>query len=77
MDETGFKIGYSKAQQVITNNTSKTLVMPDFNNQEYITFVESINGVGHAIPAFLILQGKYILYKWALTTIYQMKSLLL
>lgn len=40
--------------------------MTDFNNQEYINFAESINKVGCTIPAFLIFQGKYILYKWTL-----------
>ncbi len=40
--------------------------MPDSNNQEYITSAEFINGVGHAILAFLILQDKHILHKWAL-----------
>lgn len=40
--------------------------MTDSDNQEYITSPNSINGVGHLILAFLILQGKYILYKWAL-----------
>ena len=40
--------------------------MIDLDNQEYITFAESINGVGYAISAFLILPGKHTLYKWAL-----------
>ncbi len=66
IDETGFRIGCGKAQWVITNDTSKALVMPDPDNQEYITSAESINGVGNVISAFLILQGKYMLYKWAL-----------
>ncbi len=66
MDETGFKIGYGKTQWVVTNNASKVLVMPDPDNREYITSAESINGIGHAIPAFLILQGKHTLHKWAL-----------
>lgn len=39
--------------------------MPDPDNQKYITFAKSSNGVGHAIPTFLILQSKYMLYKWA------------
>ncbi len=54
MNKTGFRIGYGKAQWVITNGASKALVMPDPDNQEYITSAESINGVGRAIPAFLI-----------------------
>ncbi len=55
MDETGFRMGCGKAQWVITNDASKALVMPDPDNREYITSAESINGVGRAIPAFLIL----------------------
>ena len=66
MDETGFRIGCGKAQWVITNDASKALVMPDPDNREYITSAESINGVGRAIPVFLILQGKHTLHKWAL-----------
>ncbi len=52
MDETGFRIGCGKAQWVITNDAIKAFVMPDPDNQEYITSAESINGVGRAIPAF-------------------------
>ena len=40
--------------------------MTDPDNREYITSAESINRVGHTIPAFLILQGKHTLHKWAL-----------
>lgn len=40
------------------------------NNREYITSAKSINRISHAIPAFLILKYKYILYKWALYNIF-------
>ena len=50
MDETGFRIGCSKAQWVITNDASKALVT------EYITSAELINGVRRTILSFLILQ---------------------
>ena len=40
--------------------------MTDPDNREYIISAESINGVGHTIPVFLILQGKHTLHKWAL-----------
>ena len=66
MDETGFRIGCGRAQWVITNDATKALVMTDPDNREYITSAESINGVGRAIPSFLILQGKHTLHKWTL-----------
>ena len=66
MDETGFRIGCGRAQWVITNDATKALVMTDPDNREYITSAESINGVGHAIPSFLILQDKHTLHKWTL-----------
>lgn len=63
MDKTRFKIGFGLAQWVIANDVSKTLVKIDANNQEYITLTKLISGVGRTIPAFLILQDKYILHK--------------
>lgn len=48
----GFRIGFGKAQWVITSDASKAAL-------ECITSAESINGVSHTIPAFLILQGKH------------------
>lgn len=59
----GFKIGYTKAQKVITNNASKILVIIYFDNWKYITSIKSIDKVGCTILIFLILQNKYILYK--------------
>lgn len=40
--------------------------MTDSDNRKYITSAKSINEVGHTILAFLILQAKHILHKWAL-----------
>lgn len=66
MDETTFRIGGGKAQWVITMDARKALVMQDPDNREHITSAESINGVGHTIPAFLILQAKHTLHKWTI-----------
>ncbi len=63
IDETGFWISYGKAQWVITNDGSMTLVMKVFDNWEYIISDKLINEVGSTIPAFLILQGKHTLQK--------------
>ena len=60
-----FKISCGKAQWIITNDASKALIMTDPDNQKYITSTKSINGVGHTISAFFILQGKHTLHKWA------------
>lgn len=59
IDKTSFVIWCEKAQEVITKNASKALIMADFDNQKYITFTKSINGVGCTIPVFLILQNKH------------------
>ncbi len=40
--------------------------MPYPDDQKYITSAKFINGVRRAIPAFLILQGKHTIHKWAL-----------
>ena len=64
MDETGFLIGYGKAQLVVTMDSNKPLRMIDPDNCDYITSIECIGSAGETIPLILLVSGVNILYKW-------------
>jgi hypothetical protein len=56
MDETGFRIGVSKAHKVVTrHNASERLYLPDPDNRESITSVETICADGFGIPPIIII----------------------
>ena len=62
MDETGFRIGFGKAQLVVTIVPNKPLYMIDPENRDYITSVECIGSAGETIPPMLLISGINILH---------------
>ncbi len=64
MDETGFRIGYRKAQLVVTIDPNKPLQMIDPENCDYITSVECIGSAGETIPPMFLISEVNILHKW-------------
>ena len=63
MDETGFRIGISKDQLVVTKRKTATLfAMPE--NRESATAIEAIAADGRHLPAFLILTGQQHMANW-------------
>lgn len=69
MDETGFRVGVGKAHWVITSDPNRALLLTDPDIRDYITSIESINGVGKDIPPMIIIQGVNILEKWAVNNL--------
>jgi hypothetical protein len=56
IDETGFRISIGKAHKVVTrHNTSERLYLPDPDNRESITSVETICADGSGIPPIVII----------------------
>lgn len=63
MDETGFQIGYKKAQLIVTIDPNKSLYMIDLENCNEITSVECIGSANETIPPMLLISGVNILHK--------------
>jgi hypothetical protein len=56
MDETGFRIGIGKAHKVVTrHDASERLYLPDPDNSESITSVETICADGFGILPMVII----------------------
>lgn len=64
MDETSFRIGYRKAQLVITMDQNKPLRMINPDNCDYITSVECIGLASRTFLPMLLVFRVYILHKW-------------
>ena len=64
MDETGYRIGISKADWAVVTNPTKRVFSSSPENRESATSIEAINATGLAIPPIIILQGINILMRW-------------
>lgn len=66
MDETGFRIGTSKSQYVLTEQPEKSHFLPIANNRESLTVVEAVSAGGNviAIPAMLVIAAKQHQSSW-------------
>jgi hypothetical protein len=64
MDETGFRIGTSKSQYVLTEQPEKSHFLPIANNRESLTVVEAVSAGGIAIPAMLVVTAKQHQSSW-------------
>ncbi|KGQ02871.1 hypothetical protein BBAD15_g11910 [Beauveria bassiana D1-5] len=63
MDESGFRIGVSKDELVITKSRHKQyFASPE--NRESATVIEAISAAGAFIPAFVIVAGKQQMGRW-------------
>jgi hypothetical protein len=64
-DETGFRIGVSRDQWIITRDPDPTKPHIGLNsNREYATVIEAVNAEGWSVPPTIILGGKTILEGW-------------
>lgn len=64
MDDTGFRIGTSKSQYVLTEHPEKSHFLPIANNRESLTVVEAVSAGGIAIPAMLVIAAKQHQLSW-------------
>jgi hypothetical protein len=64
VDETGFRIGTSKSQYVLTEQPEKSHFLPIANNRESLTVVVAVSAGGIAIPAMLIVTAKQHQSSW-------------
>ena len=63
-DETVFRIGVGRTQRIITQDTHRKAYIPDPDNRESLTAIETISGEGHVLPPMLILSSTQYLEKW-------------
>ena len=63
-DETGFRIRVGRAQRIITRDAHRKAYIPDPDNRESFTAIETISGDGHVLPPMLILSSTQHLEKW-------------
>jgi hypothetical protein len=63
-DETGFRIRVGRAQRIITRDAHRKAYIPDPDNHESLTAIETISGDGHVLPPMLILSSTQHLEKW-------------
>ena len=57
MDETGFRIGVSGSQWVITMDMNRPQFNPSDTNRDYATSIEAVSGDGVMIDPMLIMKG--------------------
>lgn len=55
MNETGFRIEVEKTHWAITSDLNKSLLLTDSDNQDYLTFIETINEAEGDISSMLII----------------------
>ena len=58
MDETGFRIGIGKDQEIITRNSERRAFFASSNNRESVTVVECVSENGRVLPPLVILPGQ-------------------
>jgi hypothetical protein len=58
-DETSFRIG-CLASRIVFTQTDKQVYISDPNNQEIVTSIESISGVGKTTDPMMIMAGQVI-----------------
>jgi hypothetical protein len=62
-DKTGFRIGVGRTQRIITRDAHRKAYIPNLDNRESLTAIETIIGDGHVLPPMLILSGTQHLEK--------------
>jgi hypothetical protein len=63
-DETGFQIGVSKDQWIITRDPRGKQYIASSSNRDYATIVEAINAAGFSIPPYIILSAQCKQWGW-------------
>ncbi len=63
MNKTGFQIDCLKEQIIITHVNMKAVFLVNFDNRDYITFVETICSNKTVISLLVILKGTVLLEK--------------
>jgi hypothetical protein len=70
VDQTGFRVGISKPQRIITRNKNKIVWIPCPNNREFIIITEGIMADNIALFSQIILSEKCILKKYIIVKLH-------